>query len=171
MKKEILLKIFTNIGYVLLDIQSTEKAIKLCVKVVLPYKDELLTTLSERLLNNKYDKNTVGQMLSALRERATFQADFEDILKRFLKNINILAHDVTQAPGWNLKDKQGVIASNKFLIDLLEDSKTVRLVFVGIINSWRVQSGHQVSDEEMSKYEIPDSLARPIIKDIYKINA
>ena len=167
MENKAVLIVFTKIGHLLLDVQSTERAIKLCAKVALPERDELLSNLGARLLNGRYDKHTIGRMLSQLRIRATFQPDFEEILNRFLQNRNTFAHNLNDVPGWDLGSSDGVEAANNFMAELLADSKVVRSVFVGIINGWRIQSGYQVSEEEFSSLNIPDSLQTPIILDAY----
>jgi len=170
MDKKIVSTILTKIGYVLLDVQATEKAIKLCAKVALPRLEQLISGLGERLNNGEYDRKTIGQMLNQLRERVTFQQDFEDILGRFLMNRNLLAHGLENAPGWDLQSKEGVIAANTFLNKLLDDSKLVRSVFVGIVKSWCIQSGIAIDNEEFTKLEIPESLQKPILQDAYLRN-
>lgn len=167
MNKKIVSITLAKIGFLLLDVQSTERAIKLCAKVALPELDLILTSLGERLQNSEYDRKTIGQMLRHLRERATFQSDFEAILERFLRNRNLLAHDLTNIAGWSLKTADGIKAANEFLDKLVDDSKTVRSVFIGIINAWRIQSGHEVDEEELSNLKIPESLQRPILKNAY----
>ena len=167
MDKKVISTILAKTGYALLDVQATEKAIKLCAKVALPRLELLLTGLGERLNNDEYDRKTIGQMLKQLRARVTFQQDFEDILGRFLMSRNLLAHHLENVPGWNLKTKKGVIAANTFLNELLDDSKLVRSVFVGIVKSWCIQSGMALDDEEFSKVEIPESLQTPILQDAY----
>ncbi|WP_434151295.1 hypothetical protein ACR2R6_06990 [Methylocaldum gracile subsp. desertum] len=167
MDKEIVRNLLAKIGYLLLDVQSTERAIRLCAKVALPKLEQLLTGLGERLQNEEYEHRTIGQMLRELRKRAAFQSDFEEVLERFLKHRNFLAHDLANTPGWNMKTQEGVEASNAFLNELLKDSRLVRSVFVGIINAWRVQSGIEVDDEEFARLNIPDTLQRPIVKDVY----
>lgn len=167
MEKKIVSMTLAKIGFLLLDVQSTERAIKLCAKVALPKLDQILTGLGDRIQNGEYDRKTIGQMLGQLRERATFQTDFEAILDRFLRNRNLLAHDLANIPGWSLKKEEGLKAANEFLDELTDDSRTVRSVFVGIINSWRIQSGHDVDEEEFANLKIPESLQKPILKDVY----
>lgn len=159
-KKDISI-ILVKIGFLLLDVQSTERAIKLCAKVALPKLDQILTVLDERLSNGQYDRKTIGQMLGELRKRVSFQDDFEAILNRFLKNRNILAHDLANIPDWDLTTKEGINIANEFLTELIEDSKTVRSVFVGIINSWRIQSGQNINEEEFSNLPPPSHYRSP----------
>lgn len=167
MNKNIISMTLAKIGFLLLDVQATERAIKLCSKVALPKLDYILNDLGERLQNGKYDRKTIGQMLKELRERATFQEDFENILEQFLRKRNVFAHDLANICGWDMKTEEGLKVANNFLDSLIDDSRTVRAVFVGIINAWRIQSGCTMNEEEFSNLKIPESLQRPIVKDIY----
>lgn len=167
MSKDVTQKILTMIGYALLDIQATEKAIRVCIKVAIPDQDQILSGLSERLFDETYEKSTLGQMLTKLRSRASFQPDFEELLQRFLHNRNIFAHHLDAAPGWDLKTSEGLKAATTFMSNLLLDSKQVRLILLAVVNAWRIQSGHHVSDEEYSHFELPEPFQRPLIREIY----
>lgn len=159
-----------RIGAVLLDIQKTEKALKLCVKIAFPDIEKLLTGLSERIDDPKYERNTLGQILRVLRDKVEFQDDYETILSSFLANRNDFAHNLAGIDGWDLNSSSGIEVATKFLDELAKESLTVRKVTLGILTNWRVQSGHDVSEEEIAKYEIPSSLQTPLIKSVYRKN-
>ena len=76
-----------RIGAILLDIQQTEKALKLCVKIAFPDIDKLLIGLGERINDPKYERNTLGQILKVLRDKVEFQDDYETILSLSLIHI------------------------------------------------------------------------------------
>ena len=63
MDKKVVSITLAKVGFLLLDVQSTERAIKLCAKVALPKLNQLLTGLGERINNDEYDRKTIGQML------------------------------------------------------------------------------------------------------------
>ena len=160
----LLQRTFMKAGYLLVDMQTTERAIKLCAKVALPKIEEILDPIEDRLGNLAYDKQTLGPMLVTLRRRAVFQKDFEAILTRFLENRNLFVHGLEQIPGVGLRSEAELREFGKFLLLLLRDSRTVRSVFVGIVHSWAIQSGYNITEEEASGIAIPPSLEKPIIR-------
>ena len=151
-------KILLKIGYVFLHVQSTEKAVKLVMQIAMPCEQDLFASLTERLVA-KERQRPLGPFLHELRSRATLHPDIEELLSRYLSSRNRFVHNVSEVEGWSLKTEAGCAVANDFLNGLLADSKEVRSVFIGLLHSWKVQSGLDTTEEEdrafaeMEKYE------------------
>ena len=153
-------RILLKIGYVFLHVQATEKAVKLVMQIAMPCEQDLFASLTERLVA-KERQRPLGPFLHELRSRATLHVDIDELLSRFLLNRNRFVHNILKVEGWSLKTEAGCGAASRFLNELLADSMEVRNIFIGLLHSWKVQSGLDTTEEEdrafveMEKYEGP----------------
>lgn len=141
-----------KIGYVLLHIQSTERAIKLIMQTALPRERDLFTSLTERL-SSKDMERPLGTFLTELRKRATLHADFDELLRRFLLNRNIFIHDISEPEGWSLKSEAGLKIVHQQLEELLTDSDQIRTHFKALLYSWKVQGEMDPTKDEGEAFQ------------------
>lgn len=152
--------ILRKIGYLLLHLQSTEKTIKVCIQIALPDEQDFFINVLDRL-NEKERKKPLGHFLKALRLRADLNSDVDELLERFLNHRNAFVHNLEEVPEWNLKTREGCMAADAFLTKLHNESKEVHLLFLGILNAWKIQTENETSAEEeacvakLSKYQSP----------------
>jgi hypothetical protein len=153
-------QVLLKIGYVFLHIQDTEKVVKVGMQWVLPDEKDLLSVLLGSV-NKAGRKRPLGHFLTALRARATINDDIDRLLTSYLDNRNSFVHNLQEVDGWTLRTAEGCKTANQFLSSLLTDSKDVRLIFLGLLHAWKVQSGIETTAEEdaqfedLSKYEAP----------------
>lgn len=155
-------QILLKIGYVFLHIQDTEKVVKLVMQWVLPAEKDLLAVLLGSV-NKVERKKPLGYFLTALRERATINNDIDQLLTRYLDNRNSFVHNLKDVDGWSLKTEEGCMAANRFLSSLLSESKEVRLIFLGLLQAWKIQSGIETTEEEDARVEELARYKAPLI--------
>jgi hypothetical protein len=152
MDPKITTKVLAKIGYVLMNVQSTERVIKRVMQIAMPREADLFVPLFERLASKDMDR-PLGAFLTELRKRAGLNQDFDELLKRFLLQRNVFIHDITQPEGWTLKTKEGIVVVDIQLNNLLNDSKDVRTHFMALLYSWKVQTEIEPSKEESEAFE------------------
>ncbi|QJR30036.1 hypothetical protein [Limnobacter profundi] len=140
-------KILAKIGYVLLNVQSTERVIKRVMKIAMPHESDYLVALSERLASKDMDR-PLGAFLTELRKRAELNSQVDVLFKRFLLRRNVFIHDISKPKGWTLKTKEGLLVINSQLEELLADSTAVRTHFLALLYSWKVQGEMEPTKEE-----------------------
>lgn len=94
-------KVLFRMGYALLHVQSTDKAVKFAMQVVLPKEEGLLLRLFGRLDVCEW-KKLLGHFLTTLRSRAERNADVDNVFGRFLAHRNTFVHSLGEVPAWNL---------------------------------------------------------------------
>ncbi len=131
---------------------------KLVMQIAMPREQDLFASLTDRLVA-KQRQRPLGPFLHELRNRATLHPDIEELLSRFLLRRNCFVHNLSEVEDWSLKTEAGCTAANNFMNNLLADSVEVRNVFIGLLHSWKVQTGYDTTEEEdsafaaMEKYE------------------
>lgn len=151
-------KVLLKIGFVFLHLQSTEKAVKLVMQIAMPREQDLFALLTERLVA-KERQRPLGPFLEELRKRATLHPQVDELLSRYLLKRNRFVHNLSEVENWSLRTEAGCAVAHDFLNGLLADSKDVRSIFIGLLRSWKVQSGLETTEEEdrafaeMEKYE------------------
>jgi hypothetical protein len=86
-------------------------------------------------------KRTLGYFLAELRKRAELDQHFDAALAEFLRRRNILAHRLSDIPGWDAGTHQGIYVGRRFINELLEMNHEVLKVFAGLVRAWQIQTG------------------------------
>jgi hypothetical protein len=152
MDSTLVTKILAKIGYVLLNVQSTERVIKRVIQIAMPREREFFVSLSERLASKDTDR-PLGAFLTELRKRAEVHSDVNVLLKRFLLRRNTFIHEISKPEGWTLKTKEGLRVINGQLDELLADSAEVRTLFLALIYAWKVQGEMHTTKEEDEAFQ------------------
>ena len=145
-------KILAKIGYVLLNVQSTERVTKRVMQIAMPRERDFFVALSERLQSKDMDR-PMGAFLTELRKRAELNGQVDELLKRFLLRRNVFIHDIAKTEGWTLKTKEGLSVIDGQLDELLTDSNEVRTHFIALLYSWKVQGDMEPTKEEEEAFE------------------
>ena len=141
-----------KIGYVLLNIQSTERVIKQVIQIAMPHERHFLTSLQEKQSANDIER-PLGAFLTELRKRAELHKDVGALLKRFLLRRNVFIHNISQPEGWSLQSDAGLGVIDQQLKELLTDSKDVKVLFLGLLHAWKVQVDIETTKEEDAAFE------------------
>jgi hypothetical protein len=144
--------VLAKIGHLLLDVQSTEKAVKLAMQIAMPRERDLFTSVTERV-SSKDIRRPLGPFFAELRKRATLHNDVDELVARFLVRRNAFIHNLSELDGWSLKTEAGIKLANDHLNELLADSREVRTLFLGLLHAWKVQVEMQASKQEQEAFE------------------
>jgi len=128
------------LGVALVSAQATESLIKTVITYALP--EEPLQTLEQ--LNSvvaKSRKDTLGRMLTKLRQRADIHEDFDALLEHYLAQRNILAHNLDAIPGSDRATAEGRAIIEQFAKDFVELGIKVTQVLGGLLLAWQKQAG------------------------------
>jgi hypothetical protein len=128
------------IGLTLLQVQTTEHIIKLCMTYVL--QQEPLTLQLLEAQEEKERHKTLGYFLQELRKRAAISPGFDEALREFLTDRNIFAHDLKEIPGWDLKTDEGRRVAIQWLSGFYARTSHVLKVFSGLVMLWQKQTGY-----------------------------
>ena len=139
-------KVLAKIGYVLMHLQCTERIIKRVMQITMPWKADLIISLSERLASKDMDR-PLGAFITELRKRAYLNQEFDELLKYFLLQRNVFIHDIAQQEGWSLKTKEGIRVVDTELNQILENSEKVRAHFKALLYSWKIQADMEPYEE------------------------
>jgi len=145
-------KTLAKIGYVLLNIQSTERVVKRVIQIAMPHERHVLASLQEKLSASDIER-PLGAFLTELRKRAELHKEVDALLKRFLLRRNVFIHNISQPEGWSLQNDAGLGVIDQQLKELLADSKEVRVLFLGLLHAWKVQVDVETTEEEKAAFE------------------
>jgi hypothetical protein len=137
--------LLARIGAALLSVQTTERALRLITTFVFQ-KSGTLT--AERLIaqTNAEQKKTLGFFLAELLKRADLDVHFNGTLAEFLRRRNLLAHNLSDLPGWNTDTVHGIYIGRRFINELLEMNNEVLKVFTALIRAWQAQRDDKTLD-------------------------
>lgn len=147
--------LMARIGVVLLNVQTTELALRLITTYVLQ-KSSPITAEQLIAQSNAEQKKTLGYFFTELRKRADIDVHFDNTLTEFLRRRNVLAHSLSDIPGWNTDTRHGIYVGRRFINELHDLNNEVLKVFGGLIRAWQVQAGD-------NNIGVPD---HPIFKEI-----
>lgn len=134
------LNMFAFMGMTLSHIQLTEKIINQTLLLVIQESDGLDLDAWEKQ-THILDRKTLGQMVVILKNRVGLHEGMEELLTRFLRDRNTLAHDLSRIDGYDLETEQGLAVITAFLRNLFDNSTRVQKIFLAIGNSWQEQVG------------------------------
>jgi len=112
-----------RIGEALLEIQRAEKALKQFIGMNvqgfgLSWEEIVHQDERERA-------KTLGRLVRTFRKSIPIREDFDKELTDFVKDRNILVHDIHRVPGFNLGTQQGLAVGMEFIICLTEKAMHV----------------------------------------------
>lgn len=134
------LDLMARVGIALMHVQITERALRLITTFVFQKSSPIMAeaiiaqTESER-------KKTMGYFLAELRKRVDLDRHFDSTLAEFLRRRNMLAHNLSDLPGWDTDTHHGIYLGRCFVNELLEMNDEVLKVFTGLIRAWQIQIG------------------------------
>ena len=132
-------KVLEAMGVALLLLQNAERVLRLCMTVVLQKQPLTLDLLNEQ---EEAERNkTIGYFLAELRKRAAVHETVDVLLRNFLKNRNDFVHDLSRVTTWNLQTPDGAAMSGEFVHNLIQQTKQVIKVFLGLLAAWQEQVG------------------------------
>jgi hypothetical protein len=131
-------KLLAYLGATLIATQMTERMISLCLTHILQLDGPLTLETLERA---KDRKRTLGQILQRMRDRIELDERFDEFLSEFLEKRNLLAHRLSEVPGWGLKDPEGIAAAYEFLNRLQTLSSKIIGIFGGLARAWARENG------------------------------
>jgi hypothetical protein len=132
--------VLVRIGVALLQIQTAEKVIKLCMTFVLQ-KTSPLTLEALEAQQESERRSTLGYFLNELKKRADVHPDFAEVLASFLAMRNTFVHNLTDVPGWDMNTDEGSARAREFLNELLRVADHVLKVFIGLVRAWQREVG------------------------------
>jgi hypothetical protein len=151
--------VLTRIGLALLLVQSTEQVIQTCMTYALPADCALTLEKLEREIAQKR-KKPLGQFLTALRQRADLDDDFDAILKEFLEMRNTLVHRLDELDEvWSLEKESGLREARQFVGRLLELNQIVLTVFLALLRTWQIEVKLNIEAPEEIFREPPEYYA------------
>jgi hypothetical protein len=136
------IELLSRIGITLLQVQATEHLIKLCMTYVLQREPLSLEQLEAGEEKERY-KN-LGYFLQELRKRAAIAPEFDEVLRKFLKQRNMFAHNLNEVPGWDVNTDEGRKLGLESLRDFYATTSHVLKVFSGLVRLWEKQSDYPV---------------------------
>lgn len=159
-------EVLVAMGVALLILQTTERVIRLCMTLVLP-KDGALTLESLQQQEESERYKTLGYFLAELRKRVNIDAEFDLLLRDFLKNRNDFIHDLSRVRDWGFKKAQDVASSKEFVNRIIRQSERVTKVFSGFIRAWQEQIGMDLPVPEHEFFDDIERNFRPIVGHIF----
>jgi hypothetical protein len=154
------------IGTALLNVQVTERALRLVTTVVLQ-KSSPITTEQLIAQTNVEQKKTLGYFLRELRKRVDLDVHFDRTLAEFLRRRNILAHNLSDLPGWNTDTVHGIYIGRYFINELIQMNTEVLKVFTALVRAWQAQAGLAILDDVSEGFEEIDKKYVPLIDDLF----
>jgi hypothetical protein len=158
--------LMARIGLALLHVQITERALRLITTFVLQKCDNID---AEQLIaqTNAEQKKTLGYFLAELRKRADLDVHFDRTLAEFLRRRNLLAHNISDLPGWNTDTAHGIYVGRCFINELLQMNNEVLKVFTGLIRAWQAQGGFALPDVPEELFQEIDAKYVPLVDNLF----
>lgn len=133
-------QLFALMGMTLNHVQQVEMIINKTLLFVIQegdYLDKNGWEKQKKLLTRK----TLGQMIKILKDRVVLHECFEEFLASFLRDRNILAHNLDSVKDYDLETSEGRAAMRSFLTDLFDNATHLQKIFISIGISWQEQVG------------------------------
>lgn len=129
-----------TIGTLIVVGQVVERAMDVLLTFVV--QDGHPLTL-ERLMHLEaaHRKKTLGFFIHRMKERASFDPDFDETLERYLENRNRLIHRFAEVPGHSLATVDDLAKVDEFLSQLLSDFQRVLVFCMALLHAWTQQTG------------------------------
>jgi hypothetical protein len=158
--------LMARIGAALLSVQVTERALRLITTFVLQ-KSSPITAEQLIAQTNAEQTKTLGYFLAELRKRADLDVHFDRKLAEFMRRRNLLAHNLSDLPGWNTDTAHGIYIGRCFINELLQMNNEVLKVFTGLIRAWQLQGDQALPDVPEEFFEMIDEKYVPLIDSLF----
>jgi hypothetical protein len=126
--------LMVRVGTTLLNVQITERALRFITTFVLQ-KSSPITAEQIIAQSNAEQKKTLGYFLAELRKRVDLDVHFDRTLAEFLGRRNLLAHHLSDLPGWNTDTAHGIYIGRRFINELDQINNEVLKVFTGLVRA------------------------------------
>ena len=130
--------VLVSLGMSLIATQTTERMMSLCLTHILQLDGPLTLETLERA---KTRRRTLGQVIEKMRDKIDLDERFDAILSEFLESRNLLAHRLSDVPGWGLNDAEGIASAHKFLNRLFALNSKITGTFGGLARAWARENG------------------------------
>lgn len=136
-------------GVALLQIQMTERVLRLCMRWVLPKQSPVTLELFERqeLLERR---KTLGYFVAELKKRVGLDDGFEALIDEFLERRNAFVHGLFDVSGFSTETDEGLAVAESYVAQVLNVTEKVMYSFLGLMSSWQEQIGLQIPESEAS---------------------
>lgn len=133
--------VLKTLGIAVIAGQSVERLLSTCLRFPL-HCEPLQTVEQVQAVLELHSKDTLGQLLKALRKRVELHPTFDDQLDRFLQYRNVIAHRLCDVPGGlDLHSDEGRGRLKAFLLQYMDDGHIVSMVLLGVLRAWARQEG------------------------------
>lgn len=128
------LELLSRMGETLLQIQTAEEQLQLCISYFLP-ADTAKTVEEIESQAEAVRKKTLGQLLTLMRKRIVVSEIFDGQLDQFLEDRNALAHRFLRVEGVSLKTDEGLKKGIEFLKGLSAQAVHIRKTIQGLMRA------------------------------------
>ena len=142
------IEFYARIGQTLLQVQSAEYQIKICLDYFLP-AGEPLSIEEIEALDATARKRTLGTLVPHMRGRIVVAPEFDAKLTTFVDDRNALAHRFLSVEGVTLSTDEGLKKGIEFLKKLNAEAIDIRSTIEGLM---RAIDGAPTGDEEQKRY-------------------
>ncbi len=125
--------LFALIGLTLVELQGVEKLLKACFVFV--FRDANGNPI-EDLRDRKKRNRTLGQFLTALRQKSSIDPTFDEVLSNFLEHRNRFVHDLLSQKHAPLNSELGRYHLTVFVNLLRTEMDTVSKALMGFLLVW-----------------------------------
>jgi hypothetical protein len=132
--------LFSAMGCAVVVCQNVEKCLRALTAIVFP-KDP---SASLQILLENYERagrDTAGNFIKAIKQRASLDPTFDDDLTRFLKMRNDLVHDIYRVKDFDLKTAEGRKAGEIFALTLADLAMKIFNVLSPLEMQWYKDAG------------------------------
>lgn len=158
--------VLKTLGLAVIAGQSVERLMSTCL--TFPLQGEPLQTVEQvQALLERRSKDTLGQLLKALRKRVDLHPTFDDQLNRFLQYRNVIAHRLHDvAGGFDLHSDEGRGRLKAFLLQYMDDGHIVSMVFLGVLRAWARQEGISLPNDHHLSQRMQDHLDANVVPNL-----
>lgn len=158
--------VLKTLGIAVIAGQGVERLMSTCLRF--PFHGEPLQTVEQvQALLERHSKDTLGQLLKALRKRVDLHPTFDDQLDRFLQYRNVIAHRLHDVPGgFDLHSDEGRLRLKAFLLQYIEDGHIVSMVFLGVLRAWARQEGINLPADHHLSQRMQDYLDTNVVPEL-----
>jgi hypothetical protein len=139
--------ILVMMGVCLFCIQRTERVLSTSIEHILGQQAGAFAKQSY-----PEQKQTLGELVNRLKRQVKLEPKVKERLYEFLKMRNMLVHNVSEVPGWNLSTNEGQQAAMDFLAELAFSALAIMTLFITVSNAWlREQTGEDIFKKEQHR--------------------
>jgi hypothetical protein len=118
---------WARIGVLLALLQHVERELNMALTALFP--DQAITLDQIASLKKSQKKQTLGQLIRALRTRIPKFGDYKTFLSSFVEDRNRFVHSLFTEKGFHIKNPKNVSRIRKFVDSLTHRSITLDIVF------------------------------------------